>query len=235
MPRNRVLIVEDEQDIAGLIKHTLERGGDADAEIVASGEAALKAVSERPPDLVILDLNLPVLNGLEVCRILRARSDVKHVPIIILTARTGENDRVDGLELGADDYVTKPFSLRELTARVRAVLRRSATIQERSPAGYKGAHLVADFDAVAVAVDGRSVRLTRREFELLRYLVQNKNRVVSRDRLLERVWGYDRVVETRSVDVHVGRLRGKLGNAGRQIETVIGLGYRFVDENPARP
>ncbi len=235
MPRNRVLIVEDEQDIAGLIKHTLERGGDADAEIVASGEAALKAVSERPPDLVILDLNLPVLNGLEVCRILRARSDVKHVPIIILTARTGENDRVDGLELGADDYVTKPFSLRELTARVRAVLRRSATIQERSPAGYKGAHLVADFDAVAVAVDGRSVRLTRREFELLRYLVQNKNRVVSRDRLLERVWGYDRVVETRSVDVHVGRLRGKLGNAGRQIETVIGLGYRFVDENSARP
>jgi len=235
MPRHRVLIVEDEQDIAGLIKHTLERGGDADAEIVGSGEAALKAVSERPPDLVILDLNLPVLNGLEVCRILRARSDARHVPIIILTARTGENDRVDGLELGADDYVTKPFSLRELTARVRAVLRRSVAVHERPTAGYRGTRLIADFDAVSVLVDGRSVRLTRREFELLRYLVQNKNRVVSRDRLLERVWGYDRVVETRSVDVHVGRLRGKLGDAGRQIETVIGLGYRFVDENLPRP
>jgi len=235
MPRHRVLIVEDEQDIAGLIKHTLERGGEAEAEIVGSGDAALKAVADRPPDLVILDLNLPVLSGTEVCRILRGRADAKHIPIIMLTARTTENDRVSGLELGADDYVTKPFSLRELTARVRAVLRRSETVQERPPAGYRGTHLVADFDAVSVAVNGLPVRLTRREFELLRYLVQNKSRVVSRDKLLERVWGYERLVETRSVDVHVGRLRGKLGEAGRQIETVIGLGYRFVDENPSRP
>ena len=147
----------------------------------------------------------------------------------MLTARTTENDRVGGLDLGADDYVTKPFSLRELTARVRAVLRRSARPDERLPAAYCGTDLNADFEAVAVAVDGEAVRLTRREFELLRYLVQNKNRVVSRDRLLERVWGYDRLVETRSVDVHVGRLRGKLGDAGRQIETVVGLGYRFID------
>ncbi len=128
----------------------------------------------------------------------------------MLTAKSSESDRVAGLELGADDYVTKPFSLRELTARVRAVLRRSTTVEERPAAGYQGTHLTADFDAVAVAVDGDSIRLTRREFELLRYLVQNKNRVVSRDRLLERVWGYDRLVETRSVDVHVGRLRSKL-------------------------
>ncbi len=229
MARHRVLIVEDEHDIAALIKHTLERGGHAEAEIAGSGDAALKAVSEHTPDLVILDLNLPVLSGVEVCRILRSRSDSRHVPIIMLTARTSENDRVSGLELGADDYVTKPFSLRELTARVKAVLRRSQTAEERPPAGYQSKHLTADFDAVAVAVDGRPVRLTRREFELLRYLVQNKNRVVSRDRLLERVWGYDRLVETRSVDVHVGRLRQKLGEAGRQIETVVGLGYRFVD------
>ena len=229
MPRHRVLIVEDEADIAGLIKHTLERGGEAEAEIVGSGDAALKAVADHPPDLVILDLNLPVLNGLEVCRILRSRSEGRHLPIIMLTARTAEDDRVNGLELGADDYVTKPFSLRELSARVRAVLRRGATVQESSPISYRGAHLMADFDAVAIAVDGRPIRLTRREFELLRYLVQNKNRVVSRDRLLERVWGYDRLVETRSVDVHVGRLRGKLGAAGRQVETVIGLGYRFID------
>src|ERR1700720_2440334 len=228
MQKHRVLIVEDEPDIAGLIKHTLERSADAEAEIVGSGDAALRAVSSRPPDLIILDLNLPVISGVEVCRILRSRADVKHVPIIMLTARTGENDRVVGLELGADDYVTKPFSLRELTARVRAVLRRATPIGDRPPAGYRGTHLVADFEAVSVAVDGAAVRLTRREFELLRYLVQNKARVVSRDRLLERVWGYDRLVETRSVDVHVGRLRGKLGDAGRQIETVVGLGCRFI-------
>jgi DNA-binding response OmpR family regulator len=229
MTKHRVLIVEDEQDIAGLIKHALERSGSAEVEIVQSGDAALKAVVDRPPDLIILDLNLPVLNGMEVCRILRSRADSRHVPIIMLTARTGENDRVSGLELGADDYVTKPFSLRELTARVRAVLRRSTAVAERPPAAYQGAHLTADFEAVAVSVDGSPIRLTRREFELLRYLVQNRNRVISRDRLLERVWGYDRLVETRSVDVHVGRLRSKLGSAGQQIETVVGLGYRFVD------
>ena len=229
MQKHRVLIVEDEQDIAGLIKHTLERSGSAEAEVVGSGDAALKAVSARPPDLIILDLNLPVLGGLEVCRLLRQRSDARHLPIIMLTARSSESDRVAGLELGADDYVTKPFSLRELTARVKAVLRRAAAPDERPAAGYQGAHLVADFDAVSVEVDGAAVRLTRREFELLRYLVQNKNRVVSRDKLLERVWGYDRLVETRSVDVHVGRLRQKLGTAGQQIETAVGLGYRFID------
>jgi DNA-binding response OmpR family regulator len=228
MARHRVLIVEDEQDIAGLIKHTLERGGETDAHIVASGDAALKAVTERVPDLIILDLNLPVVGGLEVCRILRARADVPRVPIIMLTARTSEDDRVSGLEQGADDYVTKPFSLRELTARVRAVLRRGPAEVPRQ-GRYEGDRLMADFEAVAIAVDGDPVRLTRREFELLQYLVHNKNRVVSRDRLLERVWGYERLVETRSVDVHVGRLRNKLRTAGHQIETVVGLGYRFVD------
>jgi DNA-binding response OmpR family regulator len=228
MARHRVLIVEDEQDIAGLIKHTLERGGETEAQVVGSGDAALKAVTERVPDLIILDLNRPVIGGLEVCRILRSRADVPHVPIIMLTARTSEDDRVSGLDQGADDYVTKPFSLRELTARVRAVLRRGPAAEQRQ-GRYQGARLIADFEAVAIAVDGAPVRLTRREFELLQYLVQNKNRVVSRDRLLERVWGYERLVETRSVDVHVGRLRNKLRTAGHQIETVVGLGYRFVD------
>src|SRR3954471_4024874 len=152
MHKPHVLIVEDEQDIAGLIKHTLERGGSADAEIVGSGDAALKAVAARPPDLVILDLNLPVLNGLEVCRILRSRSDARHMPIIMLTAKTSEADRVQGLELGADDYVTKPFSLRELNARVKAVLRRSAKPAEQQSFSYAGSRLNADFDAVAVAV-----------------------------------------------------------------------------------
>src|SRR5437762_6353825 len=229
MAKPHVLIVEDEADIAGLIKHTLERSGDADALIVGSGDAALNAVADRQPDLIILDLNLPVVGGLEVCRILRSRADVPHVPIIMLTARTSENDRVTGFEQGADDYVTKPFSLRELTARIRAVLRRGDDARERRNGSYRGVRLTADFEAVSIAVDGAPVRLTRREFELLRYLVQNKNRVVSRDRLLERVWGYERLVETRSVDVHVGRLRTKLRTAGHQIETVIGLGYRFID------
>jgi DNA-binding response OmpR family regulator len=153
----------------------------------------------------------------------------------MLTARTSESDRVTGLDVGADDYMTKPFSLRELAARVRAVLRRghvksgNGNPLSEAPLVFRGKHLLADFDAVSVSVDGEPVRLTRREFELLRYLVENRNRVLSRDRLLERVWGYDRLVETRSVDVHVGRLRGKLGAAGRQIETVVGLGYRFVE------
>ena len=227
-PRHRVLIVEDEQDIAGLIKHALERGGDAEAEIVGSGDAALRVATERIPDLIILDLNLPVLSGIDVCRILRSRDEVRRVPIIMLTARTSEDERVAGFEHGADDYVTKPFSLRELSARVRAMLRRRAG-DEPLTLTYRGAHLLADFDAVSVLVDGSQIRLTRREFDLLHFLVQNKNRVVSRDRLLERVWGYERIVETRSVDVHVGRLRSKLGSAGRQIETVVGLGYRFVD------
>jgi len=233
-PRLRVLVVEDEHDIAGLIKHTLERGGDMEVETIASGDAALKVVMDRTPDLIILDLSLPVLSGLEVCRILRTRPVTAHTPIIMLTARTSESDRVTGLDVGADDYVTKPFSLRELAARVRAVMRRGRPPVAEAGATaasmtFQGKHLFADFDAVAVSVDGVAIRLTRREFELLRYLVDNRNRVLSRDRLLERVWGYDRLIETRSVDVHVGRLRGKLGAAGKQIETVVGLGYRFVE------
>jgi DNA-binding response OmpR family regulator len=226
----RILVVEDEQDIARLIKHTLEKTGEMRADIVGSGDEALKSVAEETPDLVVLDLNLPVLSGMEVCRILRTRPDTAHVPIIMLTARTSENDRVVGLEIGADDYISKPFSLRELNARVRAVLRRIASERGAVAAQtYQGRHLLADFDAVAVSVDGHPVRLTRREFDLLKFLVENRNRVLSRDRLLERVWGYQHSVETRSVDVHVGRLRGKLRAAGRQIETVVGLGYRFVE------
>jgi DNA-binding response OmpR family regulator len=151
------------------------------------------------------------------------------MPIIMLTARTGEADRVSGLDLGADDYITKPFSLRELAARVRAVLRRRTTEKKTGAVIYQGKYLTADFDAVLVSVEGVPVRLTRREFELLRCLVENRNRVLSRDRLLERVWGYEQFIETRSVDVHVGRLRSKLGPAGPQIETVVGLGYRFVE------
>jgi DNA-binding response OmpR family regulator len=230
MTHHRVLVAEDEQDIAMLIKHALERSGDALVEIVPSGDEALRAAGAPHPDLLILDLNLPVLSGTEVCRVLRAQPETAHLPIIMLTARTSEPDRVAGLDLGADDYVTKPFSLRELAARVRAVLRRRGGAPVGMAHVYRGAHLAADFDAVAISVDGQPVRLTRREFELLRFLVENRNRVLSRERLLQRVWGYEHFIETRSVDVHVGRLRAKLGAAGQQIETVVGLGYRFVDQ-----
>ena len=225
----RVLVVEDEQDIAALIKHALERSGDAQVDVVSSGDTALRAVRDTAPDLVILDINLPIISGTDVCRIMRTNADTAETPIIMLTARTSESDRVAGLDLGADDYVTKPFSLRELAARVRAVLRRRRSHLETPAAVYQGRHLRADFDAVAISIDNEPIRLTRREFELLKFLIENRNRVLSRDRLLERVWGYDRNVETRSVDVHVGRLRAKLGPAGPQIETIIGLGYRFVE------
>jgi DNA-binding response OmpR family regulator len=226
----RVLVVEDEQDIAGLIKHTLERSGDARVDTVARGDEALRLIAIEPPDLVILDLNLPAIPGDALCRALRQRRETAQIPVIMLTARASEADRVSGLDLGADDYVTKPFSLRELGARVRAVLRRRPRGSEPGrPAIFRGRRLTADFDAVAIAVDGTAARLTRREFELLRCLVENRNRVLSRERLLERVWGSRQFIESRSVDVHVGRLRAKLGAAGAQIETVIGLGYRFVE------
>jgi DNA-binding response OmpR family regulator len=225
----RVLVVEDEIDVANLVKHAIERGGDATVEVTTSGAGALDLVTRSAPDLVVLDLNLPGLDGTEVCRLIRARPATSTLPIIMLTARTEESDRVLGLDLGADDYITKPFSPRELAARVRAVLRRKSTAQPSAMSLYRGSRIVADFDAVSVTVDGDPVRLTRREFELLRCLVENRNRVLSRERLLVRVWGYDQSIETRSVDVHVGRLRSKLRTAGPQIETVVGLGYRFIE------
>jgi DNA-binding response OmpR family regulator len=233
----QILLVEDSPGDVRLTQEVLRQAKIANVlHVVGDGEEALAFLrregehAEAPrPDLVLLDLNLPGLSGLEVCRLLRAKPATKHVTIIMLTARTSESDRVVGLDLGADDYITKPFSTRELAARVRAALRRRRRDETEAPLVYRGKHLTADFDAVDIAVDGASIRLTRREFELLRYLIENRNRVLSRDRLLERVWGYDRIIETRSVDVHVGRLRSKLGAAGKQIETVVGLGYRFVE------
>jgi len=226
--RISVLVAEDEPDIALLVKHALERAGDARVKIASSGDAAVRAALEEAIDLVILDINLPVLNGFEVCRILRQRPATSRLPIIMLTARTGEVDRVRGLELGADDYVTKPFSPRELAARVRAVLRRGGS--GLSGDVYTSAHLSVDFAAIAVTVDNVPVRLTRREFELLACLLRHRNRVLSRVRLLERVWGGDQTIDARAIDVHVGRLRAKLGLAGTQVETVIGFGYRFIDD-----
>jgi DNA-binding response OmpR family regulator len=228
----RVLVVEDEPDIAALIKRTLERTGDFQVDMAVTGEAGLDKAAEHPPAVIIVDLNLPVLDGLEVCRILRARDASATVPIIMVTARTSETDRIRGLDIGVDDCITSPFTPRELSARVRMALQRSGTTpasDSTSGVAYRGAHLIADFDNVVFSVDGIRIRFTRREFELLRCLVQNRNRVLSRDRLLEHVWGYSHDVDARSVDVHIGRLRGKLGTSAGQIETIVGLGYRFVE------
>jgi DNA-binding response OmpR family regulator len=230
MGPKRVLIVEDERDIADLIKHALERGGEIKADIVGTGAAALTAVTGDPPDLILLDLSLPLLDGLELFRILRHRPATAAIPIIMLTARASETDRVTGIELGAEDYITKPFSPRELVARAKAAMRRShGQPPAAGVAPYRGKHLFVDFEAISINVDRGAITLTRREFELLKFLIENRNRVISRDRLLERVWGFDLEIETRSVDVHVSRLRAKLGVAGKQIETVIGMGYRFSD------
>ncbi len=225
----RVLVVEDEPDIAAVIKHALERRMQASVEVADRGDTAIKAAVADIPDLVLLDINLPVVNGFDVCRILRARPATARVPIIMLTARATESDRVSGLELGADDYVTKPFSTRELLARVSAVLRRSGADGASAGDGVlRSGPLIADFGAVSIAVDGVRIRLTRTEFEILKALATGRGRVLSRERLLECLRHAQEEISLRSIDVHVGRLRAKLGVAGRQIETVVGLGYRLV-------
>jgi DNA-binding response OmpR family regulator len=231
----RVLVVEDEQDIAGLIKHALERKGDIEVDVAGAGDAAVRAVSEVPPDLIVLDLNLPVLSGVEVCRIVRSRPATAHIPIIMLTARASESDRVAGLELGADDYITKPFALRELVARVRAVLRRGAngSAAKSAPMSYAGKNLIADFDAVSVTVDGGLIRLTLGEFELLRLFASNPGRVFPRKYLLEKIWDYSYEGYDRTIDSHINRLRAKIEENPenpQMVLTVWGIGYKFSDE-----
>ena len=223
---SRVLIVEDEPDIRDLVVLHLRRDG-YEVSAAASGEDALAQIRQAPPDLIVLDLMLPGMGGLEVCRRLREDRLTASLPVVMLTARADEVDRVVGLELGADDYVVKPFSPKELLARVRAVLRRSRPGPGAGPKAF-GA-LTLDPDAHRVTVGGKPVTLTPKEFDLLRALVEAHGRVLSREFLLDRVWGYARAgeIESRTVDVHVRRLRVKLGAEGRRILTVKSVGYRF--------
>jgi len=224
-----VMVIEDEKEIRDLVKYNLERAG-FKVSAVADGDQGLERLFASRPDALVLDLMLPGKNGLEILREVRNEPATRDLPVIVLTARAAEMDKLLGFEHGADDYLTKPFSPRELVARAKSALRRAKG--QAPPTGtpaYKGKHLFVDFDAISIRVDHASVTLTRREFELLKFLIENRNRVISRDRLLERVWGFDLEIETRSVDVHVSRLRAKLGTAGKQIETVIGMGYRFSD------
>jgi DNA-binding response OmpR family regulator len=222
--RRRVVLIEDEADIAEAISYQLERAG-MHVRVARTGEEGLEAV-RKGADLVLLDLNLPGMDGLEVCRMIRRQSGTAHVPIIIVSARADEVDRVLGLEMGADDYVVKPFSLKELAARCRVALRRAG--EGDAPQGYRDENWEIEFDAYIVRYHGSEIRLTHKEFELFRYLVERAGRVLTRERLLERVWGYESDVETRSIDAHIRRLRLKLGSARRHVETVVGLGYRFV-------
>jgi DNA-binding response OmpR family regulator len=223
----RILLVEDDADIALSLRYNLEKDGAFDVATVKDGEAGLAAAIERPPDLVLLDLNLPGMDGLEVCRRLRAAPATAGVPIIMVTARAEESERVNGLDLGADDYITKPFSLREVQARIRAVLRRPGA-PGAAAESLSDPPLEVDLEARQALVAGREVVLTRREFDLLADLLRHRGRVRTRERLLERVWGYDYPGETRTVDVHVRRLRQKLGpEVEPRLETVVGVGYRW--------
>ena len=222
----RVLIVEDEPDIGDLLAFHLEREG-YHVSRSRTGADALRQVRARPPDLILLDLMLPELGGLEVCRRLRQDPRTASVPIVMLTARGEEVDRIVGLELGADDYIVKPFSPKEVVARVRAVLRRAGARDGAAP--VVSGRLVIDADRHTVHLDAAVIELTPKEFDLLRALAEARGRVLSREFLLDRVWGYASAgeIESRTVDVHVRRLRMKLGDEGQRITTVKGVGYRL--------
>ncbi|MCX6552942.1 MAG: response regulator transcription factor [Acidobacteria bacterium] len=227
-----LLVVEDDRDIAELVERYLTRAGHV-VDVLDAGDTALASVRERVPDLVVLDLMLPRVDGLDVCRTLRRSTATRAVPIIMLTARSGEADRIAGLELGADDYVTKPFSPNELVARVGALLRRAQRWAESGETVLRHGAIVLDRDRHRVSDADREVTLTAKEFLLLEYLLQHRGRVLSRDLLLTDVWGYRYTGGTRTVDVHVRRLREKLPALAGAIETVKQFGYRLVDPGPA--
>jgi len=220
-----ILIVEDEKDVVDLLALNLRRAGGFVISTASDGVTGLNKARKEKPDLVILDLMLPKMPGLEVCKILKSDPASRQIPILMLTAKAEEIDRIVGLEFGADDYVTKPFSPREVILRIRAILRRgeATPADERLTAGP----ITIDPARHEVSVGGKRVNLTSIEFKLLRTLMQRRGRVQERDRLLNDVWGYESIIDTRTVDTHVRRLREKLGKAGDAIETVRGFGYRL--------
>jgi two-component system phosphate regulon response regulator PhoB len=224
----KILVVDDEPDAVDLIKFNLKAAG---FEVITSpdGQDALAKARNMLPDLIILDVMLPEVDGLEVCKILRRDNQISAVPIIMLTARAAEIDRVLGLELGADDYVTKPFSPRELILRVKRLLRTSVeSVSDQSEIVLK--ELVLNIPRHQAMVKGRPIDLTATEFKLLVVLAQRRGRVQSREKLLQDVWEYDNFIDTRTVDTHMRRLREKLGVASKYLDTVRGVGYRFMEE-----
>jgi len=232
----RVLVVEDDRDIAELVARYLSKAGFA-VETVASGRDALSVIAERPPDLLVLDLMLPQMDGLEICRVVRGNNNTSGMPIIMLTARAEESERIVGLELGADDYIAKPFSPNELVARVRALLRRAqrpaATIAPgASSASLSYGPIKVDPERHTVSSNDKAVTLTAKEFLLLEYLLKHRGRVLSRDVLLTDVWGYKYTGGTRTVDVHVRRLRDKLPSLADALVTVKQFGYKLLEQSP---
>ncbi len=221
-----ILIVEDDADIAESLHYNLKREGFRPT-IAESGEKALRlALDEKSsPALIILDLMLPGMSGMELCRRLRREPLTEKTPLIMLTARAAESDKIAGLDVGADDYIVKPFSLKEVIARVRAVLRR---VEKEHLPKYSDERLAVDFDDMRVACAGSDVKLTKKEFALLEHLIKNIGRVATRQQLLDNVWGYSYFGDTRTLDVHIRRLRQKMGECSTCIETVVGVGYRFV-------
>lgn len=227
MVKAKVLIVDDEKNIVEGVKYNLDKEGFRTV-VAYDGTKALERARQEVPDLILLDWMLPEVDGLEVCRILKHDAKTQHIPIIMLTVKSEETNKVLGLEMGADDYVTKPFSPRELVARVKAVLRR----MQPAPLAevFQLDDLRVDWGKHVVSLKGKPIELTSKEFELLRTLIEAKGRVLSRDVLLDRVWGYERAmeIETRTVDLHISQLRKKLKSVARRIVTIKNTGYRFV-------
>ncbi|MGQ0543688.1 MAG: winged helix-turn-helix domain-containing protein [Blastocatellia bacterium] len=221
-----ILIIEDDADIAESLHYNFKREGFRST-IAESGEKGLRIAldDKTTPSLIVLDLMLPGMSGMELCRRLRREQLTENTPVIMLTAKAAETDKIAGLDTGADDYIVKPFSVKEVIARVRAVLRRAE--KEAAPK-YEDELLSVDFDDMRVTCAGSDIKLTRKEFALLSHLIKNTGRVATRQQLLDNVWGYSYFGDTRTLDVHIRRLRQKMGDCGNCIETVVGVGYRFI-------
>ena len=226
--KQKILIVEDEKDIRDLVELHLQKAG-FQTSAASDGEAAFRLIQRSRPDLIVLDLMLPEMDGKELAKILKAREETKSIPIVMLTAKSEEVDRIVGFELGADDYIPKPFSPRELVLRVQAVLKRTG---EKAPASkpelLKMGELEIDESNFEIRLKGKPVEFTKIEFSLLAELVKSKGRLKTREALLEKVWGFESYGDSRTIDTHLSRLRQKLGKFGERIETVRGVGYRFT-------
>lgn len=227
MSKKKILVVDDEEHIIELIKFNLEKEG-CSVITANSGDEALKLAKEKVPDLILLDLMLPGIDGLEVCKQIRQDKNIFHIPIIMITAKSEEIDKIAGLELGADDYITKPFFVREMVARVKAILRRVSISKQSNTVNF--GDIFIDFDKHEIKKDGQNIELTLKEFEVLEILIKNEGKVVTREFLLDKVWGYEYVGETRTVDVHIRHLRQKIENDDKNpiyIQTIRGIGYKF--------
>ena len=225
----KILIVDDEEDILTLLEYNLEKAG---FKVISAddGPEAIELTKKENPSLIILDIMLPSMEGTEVCKVIKRDNATSHIPIIMLTAKGEEVDRIVGLELGADDYITKPFSPRELVLRVKAVLKRMQGRQESGSSNIKAGNIKIDLERSVVISNGKPIKLTATEFKLLVELVKARGKVLSRDALLDRVRGMDYYVTDRTIDTHIRRLREKLGKSAKHIETVRGFGYKFLEE-----